>query len=307
MKIFRQIEEIEIPQHSVLTVGSFDGIHLGHQQLLQELEKQAQDCDCQEVLVTFHPHPKQVLSTGPQTRIELLTPLEEKIQILEMYGLPVLLVIPFTRDFSRLTYRNFVEQILLKKLKMKKMVIGYDHAFGRNREGHANQLKELGETHGFSVTVIEPHRIDNEVASSSRIRQLLSEGNIELANRLLGRNYSLSGIVEKGESRGKKLGFPTANLRPTDPGKLIPRRGVYAVDIRINGDNFKGMMNIGHRPTFNFDPLTLETHIFNFSGLLYGSKLEIVFKKFIREERKFDNSQELKNQILKDKEICLKI
>jgi riboflavin kinase/FMN adenylyltransferase len=145
------------------------------------------------------------------------------------------------------------------------------------------------------------------VASSSRIRQLLSEGNIELANRLLGRNYSLSGIVEKGESRGKKLGFPTANLNPTDLNKLIPRRGVYAVDIKLNGDIFKGMMNIGHRPTFNFDPLTLEVHIFNFSGLLYGSKLEIVFKKFIREERKFENSQELKNQILKDKEICLKI
>jgi riboflavin kinase/FMN adenylyltransferase len=307
MKIFRKIEEIKISQDSVLTVGSFDGIHLGHQKILDELQHQSQSCDCQEVLVTFHPHPKQVLSSSENPRIELLTPLDEKIQILEKFGLPVVLIIPFTKEFSKMAYQEFVKDVLLEKLKMKKMVIGYDHAFGRNREGHANQLRQLGMTYNFEVTVMEPHKVDQEIASSSRIRQLLLEGEIQLANHLLGRKYSLIGIVEEGESRGTELGFPTANLRLQNHNKLIPRKGVYAVDVSFQGNLFKGMMNIGHRPTFNFDPLTLEVHIFNFSGLIYGTQLEVYFKKFIREEKKFSNKIELKNQILRDKEICKEI
>jgi riboflavin kinase/FMN adenylyltransferase len=248
-----------------------------------------------------------VLSSNENTRIELLTPLDEKIQVLEKFGLPVVLIIPFTKEFSKMDYQEFVEYVLLAKLKMKKMVIGYDHAFGRNREGHANQLKQLGKTHNFEVTVMEPYKVDDEIAGSRRIRQLLLEGKIELANRLLGRQYSVSGSVEKGESRGAELGFPTANIKTKNHNKLIPRKGVYAVDVKFERKLFKGMMNIGHRPTFNFDPLTLEVHIFNFSGLIYGSHLEIYFKRFIREEKKFNNSKELKNQILRDEEICREI
>jgi riboflavin kinase/FMN adenylyltransferase len=204
-------------------------------------------------------------------------------------------------------YQKFVEYVLIEKMKMKKMVIGYDHAFGRNREGHANQLKELGQMFDFKLTVMEPFTVENEIASSSRIRQLLLEGRIEQANRLLGRQYAISGKVEKGESRGTNLGFPTANLRLDNHNKLVPRKGVYAVDVQLDGKIFKGMMNIGHRPTFNFDPLTLEVHIFNFSGLIYGSRLEVYFKRYIREEKKFSSSVELQNQIKEDKEICKEI
>jgi riboflavin kinase/FMN adenylyltransferase len=204
-------------------------------------------------------------------------------------------------------YQNFVKDILVHRLKVKKMVIGYDHAFGRNREGHAEQLKEMGKKYDFNVTVMKPFLIDGEVVNSTRIRQLLKDGEVLKAQGLLGRKYSITGIVERGNDRGKSLGIPTANLRPVHSHKLIPKRGVYAVDISFQNKFYKGMMNIGYRPTFNFDPLTLEVHIFNFTGSIYGEQLEIQLKKFIRDERKFKNVTQLKNQMLKDKEICYKL
>lgn len=303
MKIIKSLSDIDIKSDTVLTVGSFDGIHLGHQQILDELNRQASDCECIPSLVTFHPHPKQVLGN----RVELLTPLQEKLQILEKLGLAMVIVIPFTVEFSKMEYQDFVQEILIKKIHMKKMVVGYDHAFGRNRQGDPLHLKELGEKLGFSLTVIEPHVIGNELISSSRIREFLHLTEMEKVKELLGRPYSLMGIVEKGENRGAGLGYPTANIQLLQEEKLIPQRGVYAVDIMMAGKDYKGMMNIGHRPTFNFDPLTLEVHIFNFSGLIYGSTIEILFKKYIREEKKFSTTQKLKEQILKDKEICIKI
>ena len=303
MKIIKSLSDIDIKSDTVLTVGSFDGIHLGHQQILEELKHQASNCECIPTLVTFHPHPKQILGN----RVELLTPLQEKLQILEKLGLSMVIVIPFTEQFSKTDYQDFVQEILIKKIRMKKMVVGYDHAFGRNREGDPQHLRELGKKLGFSLTVIEPYIIGDELISSSRIREFLHLTQMEKVRELLGRPYSLMGIVEKGENRGAELGFPTANIRPIQENKLIPQRGVYAVDIMLAGKEYKGMMNIGHRPTFNFDPLTLEVHIFNFSGLIYRSTIEIMFKKYIREEKRFSTAQELKEQILKDKEICLRI
>jgi riboflavin kinase/FMN adenylyltransferase len=303
MKIIKSLSDINIKSETVLTVGSFDGIHLGHQQILEELKIQSYDCECIPTLVTFHPHPKQVLGN----RVELLTPLDEKLHILEKLGLSMIIVIPFTVEFSKMDYQDFVRQILIKKLRMKKMVVGHDHAFGRNRMGDSDHLKELGINLGFSVTVIEPYIIGSELISSSRIREFLHLTEMEKVKELLGRAYSLIGIVEKGENRGAALGFPTANIQPLQEDKLIPQRGVYAVDIVMAEKTYQGMMNIGHRPTFNFDPLTLEVHIFNFSGLIYGSTIEILFKKYIREEKRFSTKQELKEQISKDKEICIKI
>jgi len=291
----------------MLTVGSFDGVHLGHQQIIKQLNALSGDSNSLEVLVTFHPHPKEVLSPAGDRSVELLTPLEEKLRLLEKLGLPVITVLPFTREFSKTGYREFVTNILIKKLKMKKMVIGHDHTFGRNREGHAEQLEELGKSADFSVTVIQPFFLGKEIVSSSRIRQLLKSGEVEIANKLLGRKYSIQGIVEKGENRGTTLGFPTANIRPSSPNKLIPKKGVYAVEVELSGQRYRGMMNIGHRPTFNFDPLTLEVHIFNFSGLIYGESIEVSCKKFIREEMKFRNPEELKSQIEKDKKMCFKL
>lgn len=307
MKIFYSIDDIRIEQSTVLTVGSFDGVHLGHQQIIKQLRALSGDSNSLEVLVTFHPHPKEVLSPTADRSVELLTPLEEKLRLLEKLGLPVITVLPFTREFSKTGYREFVTDILIKKLKMKKMVIGHDHTFGRNREGHAEQLEELGKSANFSVTVIQPFFLGKEIVSSSRIRQLLKSGEVEIANKLLGRKYSIQGIVEKGENRGTTLGFPTANIRPSSPNKLIPKKGVYAVEVELSGQRYRGMMNIGHRPTFNFDPLTLEVHIFNFSSLIYGESIEVSCKKFIREEMKFRNPEELKSQIEKDKKKCLKL
>lgn len=307
MKIFYSIDDIQIEQSTVLTVGSFDGVHRGHQQIIKQLNALSGDSNSLEVLVTFNPHPKEVLSPAGDRSVELLTPLEEKLRLLEKLGLPLITVLPFTREFSKTGYREFVTNILIKKLKMKKMVIGHDHTFGRNREGHAEQLEELGKSADFSVTVIQPFFLGKEIVSSSRIRQLLKSGEVEIANKLLGRKYSIQGIVEKGENRGTTLGFPTANIRPSSPNKLIPKKGVYAVEVELSGQRYRGMMNIGHRPTFNFDPLTLEVHIFNFSGLIYGESIEVSCKKFIREEMKFRNPEELKSQIEKDKKMCFKL
>jgi riboflavin kinase/FMN adenylyltransferase len=307
MKIFYSLDHIRVKKHTIVTVGSFDGIHLGHQHILKELEKQSRDCDCVETLITFHPHPKEVLGNANKNSLELLTPLEEKLEILEAFGLPQVIVIPFTLEFSRMTYQDFVKEILLKKIRMKKIVIGYDHTFGRNREGHAEQLQKLGKSLGFKVTVMPPYYVGDEAVSSSHIRRYVKEGKMENARILLGRPYSLSGQVVKGENRGKQLGFPTANIQLADSAKLIPAKGVYAVNILFEGKKYSGMMNIGTRPTFNFDPLTLEVHIFNFSGLIYGFNLKILFKAFIRKEIKFSSPEKLQEQMRKDREQCIKL
>jgi riboflavin kinase/FMN adenylyltransferase len=307
MRIFYSINDIQIDQSTVLTVGSFDGIHLGHQQIIKQLNSLSRDSHCLEVLVTFHPHPKEVLLPVENHSIELLTPLEEKLRLLDKMGLPVIAILPFTREFAKTGYREFVVEILLKKFRMKKIVIGHDHTFGRNREGHAEQLKELGKSANFSVKIIQPFYLDNEIVSSSRIRQLLKTGEVEKANKMLARRYSLLGRVEKGNRRGAALGYPTANIRPVYSNKLIPKNGVYAVEVEFSGKRYAGMMNIGHRPTFNFDPLTLEVHIFKFSSLIYGETIEVWFKKFIREEKKFNNQDELKAQLEIDKKLCLEV
>ena len=307
MKVFRNIDEINIDKPTALTVGSFDGIHLGHQQILQELKRQAKDCNCLEVLITFHPHPKFIVGLLKKQKVELLTPLEEKLKILNDLRHPAVLVIPFTKEFSQISYRKFVEDILVNKLKLKKIVVGHNHAFGKNREGHSKQLKELGNLFNFSVTVIQPFYYEGDIVSSSRIRKSLSEGNVELAQQLLGRSYNIQGTVERGEQRGRIIGYPTANIKHTDPNKIIPHHGVYAVDIKLKNIRYKGMMNIGNRPTFNFDPLTLEVHIFNFTGSIYGEEIEIFFKKFIRKEKKFSTAEKLRSQIMKDKKICINL
>ncbi len=307
MKVFRGIDQIDIGGPTAVTVGTFDGVHRGHQQVLQELNHCPDEINCTTVLVTFHPHPKTVVGKKPGQKILLLTTLEEKLEILQHYGLDAVVVIPFTREFAKTGYRDFVRHILVEKLHVRKMVVGYDHTFGRNREGHPEQLKEIAATYGFSVTVLNPYSVSGKVDSSTLIRHHLQEGRIADANELLGHRYFLHGRVESGDQRGRDLGFPTANLQVDDPHKLIPKRGVYAVDVTVGTKRYPGMMNIGNRPTFNFDPLTLEVHIFKFSGSIYGENIKIDFKKFIREEKKFSDPQELKRQLEEDKRICINI
>ncbi len=307
MKIFRSIEEVDISQPTAVTVGTFDGVHLGHQQILKELDKCASEFGCFRVLVTFHPHPRLVVSQKNGKQVLLLTTLEEKLDILKKSGLDAVLVIPFTKEFSQTSYQDFVKKILVDRLKVKSMVVGHDHAFGRNREGHPAQLKAIAKQYGFSVKVLEPYYVAGEIVSSTRIRNAVLAGDMNTTSRLLGRLYSVRGIVGHGNRRGKDLGFPTANLEMNDQNKLIPKTGVYAIDVILRNQRYSGMMNIGHRPTFNFDPLTLEAHIFNFSGSIYGESIEVEFKKFIRDEIKFKSVEELRNQMIEDKKNCINI
>lgn len=307
IQIFRHIDEVHLDKQTVLTVGSFDGVHLGHQQILKALNQAAGDCDCLEILVTFHPHPKLVVGPKNGRKVLLLTTLEEKLELLETYGLPAVLIIPFTKQFSQTSYESFIKDYLVDRLRVKKMIIGHDHAFGRDREGTEQKLRQLAKSFHFSVQALDPYYVDGEIVSSTRIREYLMAGNIKRANRLLGRHYNMRGLVVPGNQRGRELGFPTANIRLDHLYKLVPGNGVYAVDVKVKDKIYKGMMNIGHRPTFNFDPLTLEVHIINFSGYLYGEKIEIAFKEFIREERQFKSPEELKNQLIIDKKKCLNV
>lgn len=300
MRVIRNLSDSNIKGGSAITVGSFDGVHLGHKAIFKYLIDRASDRNLQSIIVTFDPHPRKVLGSGNH-ELKLLTGLEEKIEQFEQIGVDQVQIIHFTKEFSKLSYIEFVEDILVSKLHVRDMVIGHDHHFGRDREGGLEKLIDLGKNHGFSVKQVPALTTNGQIISSSVIRRHLEEGNIEKANEYLGRFYSIKGKVTAGDGRGRRLGYPTANIQLHDPDKVIPKRGVYAVDVTYNDKVFKGMMNIGYRPTFDFDPLTLEIHIFNFNDEIYGESLTIHFKKYIREEKKFSSVEELKAQLREDK------
>jgi riboflavin kinase/FMN adenylyltransferase len=300
MKVVREISDIRIDTGSALTVGSFDGVHLGHKSIFENLIAISEKQNLESVIITFDPHPRKVLGTADKN-FKLLTSLDEKIELFEQIGIDQILIITFTKEFAKLSYRQFVENILVEKLNVREMVIGYDHHFGKDREGGMDKLIELGKIHGFSVKQISPFTTNGKTISSSLIRQLLEEGEIEKANEFLGRQYSIKGKVVKGVGRGREIGFPTANIQLENEDKVVPKRGVYAVDVVYENKLFKGMMNIGNRPTFNFDSLTLEVHIFKFAVYIYDAFIKICFKKYIREEKKFSNVNELKTQLIDDK------
>ncbi|GAB4335852.1 MAG: bifunctional riboflavin kinase/FAD synthetase [Calditrichia bacterium] len=305
MIIFNRIDDIRINFRSAVTIGTFDGVHRGHQHVLEALNLASQECGCQSVLVTFHPHPKMVVRPELASSLRFLTTPDEKIEQLTRYPLKAIANLPFTKEFSQMPYYEFIEEVLVKRLNVGVMVIGHDHAFGRNREGHYEELREFADKMGFQVRRVPPLLVEGEPISSTRIRKLLEKGKIEAANDLMGRPYSLRGTVVHGDGRGTQLGFPTANIRVDYPQKLIPGNGVYAIDVKIANQRYQGMMNIGNRPTFNHDPLTLEAHLFKFFGSIYGEKIEVFFKQFIRREIKFRNKEELVKQLIKDKETCI--
>jgi riboflavin kinase/FMN adenylyltransferase len=304
MRIYRNIEEIERRKKSVLTVGTFDGLHLGHQSILDQIKKIAAEKNLFSTIVTFDPHPRKVLGNPHGGDINLLTTTREKLKIFQEANIDQVLVIPFSKEFAAFSSREFVEQILVEKLAADSIVIGHDHHFGRNREGGFRLLEELGLQFDFSVYQVPEYRQNGELVSSSLIRGLLEAGNVEKTAEYMGRSYTITGTVIKGHGRGIDIGFPTANIEVDDKDKLIPARGVYAVDVMLDGRRFTGMMNIGTRPTFDFDSLTLEVHIFNFTAYIYGKALEVLFKKFIRPEKKFSGIEALRFQLQKDKETC---
>lgn len=303
MNVFYNIEDIEFNKHTCLTVGTFDGVHLGHQKIINEMIYQSVERSCRNLLITFEPHPQLVLAKNSDIR--LLSTLEQKLDYLKYLSIQNVLVINFTKNFSELSFNSFIEDYLIKKIGLNTIIVGADHHFGKDRQGNPKILKEMGENLGFSVIEVEPLMYKDAKISSSRIRKSLLSGEIKLANEMLGKKYELKGKVVKGNQRGKEIGFPTANIELDNPHKLIPMRGVYFVEVDINNRNFYGMMNIGYRPTFNnSSELILEVHIFYFREDIYDEFIIIRFIDKLRDEKKFNSVAELKQQLEIDKQVC---
>lgn len=306
MKVHTEIKEYIKQKNTVVTVGTFDGLHRGHLKILDTMKSIAGKINGTSVMVTFDPHPRKIISKD--YNLKMLTTPEEKIALLNDTGIDHLLVIKFTEEFSQLTSDEFIKQIIVDTIGAAHMVVGHDHKFGRDRLGDENKLREVGKQYNFDVTSVPAERINDEIISSTKIRNSLFEGDIEKANLFLGRNYSMSGTVVKGAQRGRTLGFPTANIQPESPDKAIVKRGVYAVSCRCESEQHFGVMNIGLRPTFGGTPvLVIEVHLLNFNRDIYGEKIYIEFMKRLRDEKKFETKEELINQIEIDKQKALQM
>lgn len=292
----------------VVTIGTFDGVHLGHQKVISRLKKYALAYKGESVIFTFSPHPRLV--TSPEDKsLRLLTTLKEKSVLFEIAGIDHLVIYPFTKEFSQLSYSEFVEQILIKKMGIHCLVVGYDHKFGRNREGGFEYLENCAKKFSFHIEKLDALLLDKVHVSSTKIRSALQNGNIKTANTYLGYKFALHGKVVGGKKIGRKIGFPTANIETSDKHKLIPGYGVYAVEVLLNGDKYKGMLNIGTRPTFNqnADNRSIEVNIFDFEGDIYAHEVTLIFVDKIREEQKFDGVNPLVEQLKKDKIAAQKI
>lgn len=299
------LKDIQRDPDTVLTVGTFDGVHAGHRAIIDRVAAKAREQNARSIIVTFDPHPRDIINPG-DSGIKLLTTLQERSEILKELGIDILLVIPFDRDFSLLSSEEFIRDIIYEKIGVREFVIGYDHHFGRNREGTIDTIKRLGKELGFGASVVSKREVGEKTVSSTAIRNCISdEGDVKQAAEFLERPYRLNGTVVHGDKRGKQIGYPTANIKPEHYKKIIPKDGVYAVKIRIEDSWYDGMMNIGHRPTFEGEAQTLEVHIFNFSQEIYGMEVQVRFYERIRDELKFDGIDELKNQLKKD-EIAAK-
>ncbi len=289
---------------TVITIGNFDGVHLGHRAILARVVKRARELEAQAVAVTFDPHPLKLLR--PETNLPLLTTPEQKLQLRAACGLDAAVVLPFTPDFARLSAREFVQSYFCERLKVREVVIGHDYGFGRGREGNVELLREMGPGCGFTVQVVWAVAADDAVVSSSLIRALLRLGKVEEAGRLLGRPYGVAGTVVQGQGRGAKLlGVPTANIQPVN--ELLPASGIYAVRVRRGGAELPGAANIGTCPTFDGSESTLEVHLLDFKGDLYGESLGVDFVARLREERRFSSIEALAAQIHADVEAARKV
>ena len=303
MKVIRSIAAFNSSEKTIVTIGTFDGIHIGHKKILKNLISTANKEGKKSVLLTFFPHPRMVLQKDKA--ILLLNTLDEKSMLLENMGLDYLIIHPFSKEFSRLTALDFVRDILVNKLNTSKLIIGYDHHFGKNREGNIHQLREYSSLFDFNIEEIPAQDIDDVSVSSTKIRTALKEGNLKTANTYLGYQYMLSGIVVSGKQLGGTIGFPTANIEVKEPYKLIPSSGVYIIKTQINTVVFSGIMNIGFNPTVLGKHQTIEAHLFNFSEDLYGKKITVTLIHFLREEQKFNSVEELVDQLNIDKKNAI--
>jgi riboflavin kinase/FMN adenylyltransferase len=288
---------------SVVTVGTFDGVHRGHQAIIEYLRRRADEREGPSTLVSFDPHPRAVVHGED---VPLLTTVTERADLLADLGLDRFVVVPFSDDFAQLSPEAYVEKVLVDRIGVQEITVGYDHRFGKDRAGDVERLQELGREHDFAVDVIPPQEVDHDIVSSSTIRELLrDEGAVEAANERLGRPYRLEGVVSRGEGRGRELGYPTANLALSDSRKLVPKRGVYATLATLpDGRRRSGMMNIGRRPTFDGMDVTVEVHLLDYEGDLYGETLSVQFLQRLRAEQKFDSPDALAAQLSEDEERC---
>lgn len=287
-------------KNAIVTSGTFDGVHFGHQKILKKIVKTAKELNGKSVVLTFWPHPRFVLFPEEKT-LKLLTTFEEKAKLLEEVGIDYLVKVEFTKSFSQLSSETFIQNMLVEQLKTKKLIIGYDHRFGKNRSGSFEYLKENSDRYGFEVEEIPRQDIDDVGVSSTKIRQALFHGEVDLAAGYLGRPYSLLGTVVRGKQIGTELGFPTANIHIEEDFKLIPKDGAYAVRTKVNGQWHKAMLNVGIRPTVGGLHRVIETHLFDFDQQIYEQQIQIEFIKHLRDEKKFDSLEDLKAQLQKDK------
>lgn len=304
MKIYQSLYDFNTVKKTVLTLGTFDGVHVGHAAILSQICNAAKEEDLESVILTFFPHPRLIVSTNYD--IKLLNTMDEKAILLEKNGIQNFIIHPFDKAFSELSPREFVAQVLVEKLKVQKIIIGHDHKFGKNRAADFNDLIDFGKEFGFEVAEISAQQINDVSVSSTKIRNSLLEGNIALANQYLGYPYILSGNVVKGRQLGRTIGFPTANIEVPEDYKLIPKNGVYIVTAFVNNETVPGMMNIGVKPTLGENNLSVEVHLLNFDKDIYNQKIQVNVLERLRDELKFTSLEKLQSQIELDKQntIC---
>lgn len=305
MKIYYNVDDFNPVPNAVVTSGTFDGVHVGHRKILNRLKEIASDIGGETVVITFWPHPRYVLKPGTTPHL-LLNTFEEKAELIKEQGIQHLLRIPFTREFSQTTSQEFIENILVKKIGTKKLVIGYDHKFGKDREGSFEQLRINAPGYGFEVEEIPRQDVDNIGVSSSRIRLALEEGDIDTATHFLGRPYSMRGRVVSGDKLGRVLGYPTANIDIDSNDKLVPAHGIYAVTVEHESERLKGVLYIGNRPTVDGSRLAIEVNIFDFNKDIYGHDLKVNLVAAVRKDAKFDDLETLKKQMEIDKRQAMK-
>jgi riboflavin kinase/FMN adenylyltransferase len=306
VKIYRGFSNYSPVKNAIVTTGTFDGVHVGHKTIIERLKGIARKYDGESVLITFYPHPRLVLQKN--SGLKLLSTIEERIELLEESGIDHLIIIPFDKEFAKLSSTQFVEDILVKKVGTKRLVIGYDHHFGRNREGSLKHLLTFGPKYGFEVEEIPALEVDRVNVSSTIIREALLKGQVGKAMDFLEHPYTLKGVVVEGNQIGRSIGFPTANIKIKENHKLIPKQGVYAVYVKQSNIFYQGMLNIGRRPTVGFNnDLTIEVNIFDFNKSIYGEELRIEIIQHVRNEIHFSDVNSLKKQLEKDLKACKKI
>ncbi|MGN8072313.1 bifunctional riboflavin kinase/FAD synthetase [Mucilaginibacter sp. SG564] len=304
MKVYNHIDEFTAVKNAVVTIGTFDGVHIGHRKIISGIKEIADSIDGETVILTFFPHPRMILQPEDES-LKLITTINEKAQLMEDLGVDHLIITPFSRDFSNQTAESYIRDVLVNKIGTKKIVIGYDHRFGKDRQGGLEDLQRLGPVYGFEVVEIPEQDINEVAISSTRIRNALLNGEVDLANSFLGYTFFITGTVIRGDQIGRQLGYPTANIVVEEKYKLIPCDGIFAVTVVVAGNKYKGMAYIGSRPTVNGLTRNIEVNIFDFDQEIYNQAIRMEFHHYVRGDVKFASLDELKVQLAKDKEDVL--